>query len=68
MKCHYCENEKMELVAVYDDPQEKPLIAYNLYQCNNCGAICREQVWEFKGKYWTDRTGQKTLEEYKNDL
>ena len=64
MKCKYCDNEQMDLVAVYDDPQTKPLIAYNLYQCADCGAICKNQVWEFKGDYWMDRTNQ----EEQNDL
>ena len=54
MKCPFCKNERPELKATYDLPQFEPEIAYNIYQCH-CGAICKENVWEFKGKLWIGR-------------
>lgn len=29
-------------------------IAYNLYQCDDCGMLCRENVWDHAGILWID--------------
>ena len=48
MKCKQCGNE-MKGLEVHDNP--KTGYAYNLYSCS-CGTICREDVWNNKGKLW----------------
>lgn len=49
MYCRICEME-MSLVSVWnggmDSPQE---YAYNLYTCDVCGTITKEDVWDNKG-------------------
>ena len=38
----------LDLAAVWDDPNQG--YAFNLYICNNCGDIVKEDVWEDAGK------------------
>ena len=49
MICRKCAG-KMKGVCVWDNPDEGH--AYNLYQCQTCGAICKEDVWDDKGETW----------------
>lgn len=43
----------MNLVTVYDTGSSgPPNYAYNLYQCEKCGTLCKEDVWEGRGKIW----------------
>ena len=55
MKCHYCANE-MKGIGCADHPDKG--YAYNLFQCDECAAICKEDVWDNKGQTWipTDNT------------
>ena len=27
-------------------------ISYNLYACSSCLTVCKEQLWDFKGRFW----------------
>lgn len=51
MKCVKCE-EELEGIYCFDTGGGDYLgkdIAYNLYACNNCGTLLKEDVWENKG-------------------
>lgn len=49
MQCREC-NHKMTGVGVHDDPNSG--FAYNLYQCDYCGCICKDNVWNNPGELW----------------
>ena len=50
MNCK-CGSE-MELSFCHDT--ENGLYAFNLFTCDNCGTICKVDVWKDKGKTWID--------------
>lgn len=62
--CKLCKDnpeQTMRVLAIYDNPQPKPghpLIAYNAYQCEYCGAIAIEHVWSNKGIMWISVEGR----------
>lgn len=66
--CKLCKDnpeESMKGIAGYDNPQpekEHPLIAYNAYQCEYCGAIAIEHVWSNKGIIWISAEGRISAE------
>jgi hypothetical protein len=41
----------MKLKIVWDDAQITDH-AYNVYLCENCGMIVKEDVWEDEGELW----------------
>ncbi len=43
--------EAMKLLFAWDDGEKN---AYNLYGCERCGRVCKENVWENKGVIWID--------------
>lgn len=51
MKCLSCQ-EDMNFSACFDNPALG--YAYNLYHCKYCGSICKEDVWNNKGKIFID--------------
>lgn len=48
-RCHFCQ-EAIQLIHCYDSPQDG--IAFNIYACDGCGAICKNNVWKNKGDEW----------------
>ena len=45
----------MSFVSVFDTGSsgiDGKSFAYNLYQCDYCGMVCRENVWDNQGKVW----------------
>ena len=56
MKCAKC-GGTMRLKFVSDNPTMG--IAYNVYSCDDCLTICREDVWKNAGKTWI--TGDGTI-------
>lgn len=56
MKCAKC-GGNMGLEFVSDNPTMG--IAYNVYSCDDCLTICREDVWKNAGKTWI--TGDGTI-------
>lgn len=54
MKCRYCDHT-MVIADVWDDDLDLGY-AYNLFLCNRCGSICKEDVWKGKGQIWIDVT------------
>jgi len=54
MKCK-CGKE-MRGVGCWDDAQLTDH-AFNLYLCEGCGMICKEDVWEHKGLRWLQLDG-----------
>jgi len=46
MLCTEC-NSQTTGIAVYDNPNNG--YAYNVYQCDGCGTIIKENVWKDKG-------------------
>lgn len=48
MICEKC-NVKMEGIAAYDDCSK---YAFNVYLCDGCGSICKQDVWTGKGYTW----------------
>jgi hypothetical protein len=53
VKCKFCTDNPdhpMKIVAGYDDPHRG--CAYNLWQCEYCGAICKQSIWENPGLTW----------------
>lgn len=63
MDCRNCSNP-LDLIDRFDtgsggnvrgkakDKKEHQDICFNLYICGNCGAICKENVWDNKGQLW----------------
>lgn len=53
--CASC-GEAMKFIYCVDSGSgitvENYSLAYNLYVCERCFALCREQLWDFKGKVW----------------
>jgi hypothetical protein len=48
----------MTLKAVWDNAQQKEVDhAFNLYLCEDCGMIMKEDVWHDAGELWVDLTG-----------
>lgn len=62
-ECRFC-RDSMDFIACHDNPSKG--IAYNLYQCS-CGSVCREDVWNSKGKTWLAEDNEITREVDKND-
>lgn len=57
MKCK-CEHE-MVVVYVYDNGVTmEPGHAYNLYACDRCGILCKNDVWSDKGFRWIHLDGK----------
>ena len=54
--------EKMKLCDMWDDPYADEPVAYNVWMCNECGALCREDVWAGAGRLWIDHGGKVTFE------
>jgi len=48
--------KKMKLIFVWDDSQLTDH-AYNIYACQDCGRIMKEDVWEDKGEIWIGLSG-----------
>ena len=61
MECKDCKS-KMKLVLVWDDAQMTDH-AFNLFACEKCGLLCKEDVWEDEGKRWIALTGEIVIEE-----
>jgi hypothetical protein len=64
-KCKFCNmnpDQPMIGVASFDDPHPSPadkhLYAYNLFQCQYCGAICKQDVWHNAGETWISVEGR----------
>ena len=56
MNCK-CGHE-MKLIFVWDDAQQTERDhCYNLYACDNCGRICKEDVWSDEGLRWMNLDG-----------
>ncbi len=54
MKCRDCDSD-MKGESVFDNPhgdRKGRLTAWNLYSCEECGTIARENVWDNKGIVW----------------
>ena len=49
MICTSC-NNPMNFIFCWDGPNEN--FAYNIYHCEKCFLICRENVWERRGVVW----------------
>lgn len=74
-KCTICSDERdldgipldgpghpdMTMVGAWDDAQATDH-AYNLYVCDACGRICKEDVWEHRGRRWLSLDGTLTVE------
>ena len=52
--CAEC-GKQMKLMFVQDNPDL--WIAYNLYACDGCLSICRQDVWKNAGKIWITGDG-----------
>lgn len=50
-----CKNE-MRLLFCWDDAQETDH-AYNLWACESCGRIVKQDVWEDAGELWINLSG-----------
>ena len=61
MECKEC-NKEMKLVYAWDDAQ-KTDHAFNLYVCEDCGIVCKIDVWEDKGVRWIDLQGNLTKQD-----
>lgn len=44
--CPNCNNDKMNSVTGFDDPNKG--YAYNLYNCSFCGIVAKQDVWSNK--------------------
>ena len=54
MNCRRCKS-LMQFVWCYDTGTSGDQdVAMNIYACNDCGTVCRENVWSFKGVVWVD--------------
>ncbi len=58
MECK-CEIE-MTFISCYDNPNTG--FAYNLYVCNHCGMIMKDNVWNDPCNYWWEENGKITKE------
>jgi len=45
--CLQCSSAKPELIQVFDDPSKG--FAYNVFWCDHCGTLYREDVWKNAG-------------------
>lgn len=55
MICINCASEDMKFVTCYDGP--KTGFSWNLYSCDSCGWICKEDVWDNAGQTWLPLKG-----------
>jgi hypothetical protein len=53
MKCQ-CQ-ATMSLSAVYDTGSSGESFAWNLWSCQSCGMVARENVWDSTGVVWVPR-------------
>ena len=53
MKCISCDSP-MDAVSVYDNCGSQKPVAYNVYQCDGCGTLCKEDVWSNAGLTFID--------------
>ncbi|MHA1795577.1 MAG: hypothetical protein ACTSUK_05660 [Promethearchaeota archaeon] len=60
MKCK-C-GKKMKYIYGWDDAQETDH-AYNLYACEYCGLLLKEDVWNDRGLRWIFLDGEMFLED-----
>lgn len=51
MMCKTCKCGPMKLVTATDNPNKG--YAFNLYLCDNCDAVCKNDVWK-KVDTWID--------------
>jgi len=51
-----CCNESLALVSVYDAPESG--YAYNLFVCQSCGTIIKEDVWSNSGTLTVKTNGE----------
>lgn len=67
MKCK-CGKE-MEGVGGTDNPfpPDGEEYAFNLYLCNRCGTVCKQDVWVGKGLIWIDCKNNITREPLDQD-
>ncbi len=49
MQCKLCKKD-MKFIACSDNPNEG--FAYNIYHCDECMVLCKENVWDNAGKFW----------------
>lgn len=54
----------MQLLFVWDDAQQTDH-AFNVYGCDPCGRVLKEDVWENKGQIWLGLEGLELSEEMK---
>ena len=60
LKCIQC-GQRMRGVEVFDTGSDgAPDIAWNLYACQGCGMVARENVWSHKGIVWVAATQDPT--------
>lgn len=59
MQCKSCSND-MEFISCWDKPEYSDLLeyAFNLYICNECGTICKEDVWDNEGTLWITKKNE----------
>lgn len=51
----------MKFLWAWDDAQVTDR-AFNLYACEQCGMVLKEDVWENGGKRWLDLEGKLSVE------
>lgn len=63
-KCKFCTDnpdKPMHFVWGYDDPHPRSaghVYAWNLFVCEYCGAICKQDVWHNAGEIWVTTEGR----------
>lgn len=63
MMCR-CGDYELKTVYVFDNAQDaEPEHAYNLWACDGCGLVMKEDVWSNAGKRWLSLDGTLELEE-----
>jgi NMD protein affecting ribosome stability and mRNA decay len=48
--------QKMQCLYVWDDAQETDH-AFNVYACDKCGRLLKDDVWNDKGQIWIGLSG-----------
>lgn len=53
--CDFC-GGRVRIAASFDTGSGEShfghKVAWNLFQCESCGAVARQNVWDFKGVVW----------------
>lgn len=67
MKCNSYDNDyqrpcntEMKFIACNDSPNEG--WAYNVYHCDACGTLCKDNVWGNKERIWIRSNNSITTE------